>query len=166
MTATVPARLPLDKKTRRQLARGEKLGAANRTKKRLTSRGATIAALIIAVLWTTPTFGLFISSIRPPEEILRNGWWTIFQNPGFTLNNYTEVLAAGNSTLNLAGSFINSIAITLPATIFPLVIASLAAYAFAWIKLDVYRRLCAADRSAADGTRSAAELVLSWTIDR
>ncbi|GAA1219582.1 carbohydrate ABC transporter permease [Rhodoglobus aureus] len=133
MTATVPARLPLDKKTKKQLVRGEKLGAAKRTKKRLTSRGATIAALIIAVLWTTPTFGLFISSIRPPEEILRNGWWTIFQNPGFTLNNYTEVLAAGNSTLNLAGAFINSIVITLPATIFPLVIASLAAYAFAWI---------------------------------
>jgi len=35
--------------------------------------------------------------------------------------------------LNLAGAFINSIAITLPATLIPLVIASLAAYAFAWI---------------------------------
>jgi alpha-glucoside transport system permease protein len=126
MTATVPARVAVDKRTQKQLARGEKLGAAKRTKKRLTSRGATIAALVIAVLWTTPTFGLFISSIRPPEEILRNGWWTILQNPGFTLNNYVEVLAAGNSTLNLAGAFINSI--------FPLVIASLAAYAFAWIK--------------------------------
>ena len=43
------------------------------------------------------------------------------------------MLAAGNSQLNLAGSFVNSIAITLPATIFPLVIASLAAYGFAWI---------------------------------
>ena len=104
-----------------------------RTKKRLTSRGATIAALIIAVLWTTPTFGLFISSFRPASLVNTSGWWTVFKNPGFTLDNYTDVLAAGNSQLNLAGSFINSIAITLPATIFPLVIASLAAYGFAWI---------------------------------
>ena len=135
MSATIPAKLPVDKATEKQLARGEKLegSVSKRSKKRLTSRGATIAALIIAILWTTPTFGLFISSFRPPEEINRNGWWTLFQNPGFTLQNYTEVLAAGNSQLNLAGAFINSLAITLPATLIPLVIASLAAYAFAWI---------------------------------
>jgi alpha-glucoside transport system permease protein len=106
---------------------------AKRTKKRLTSRGATIAALIIAVLWTTPTFGLFVSSFRPAEQVATSGWWTIFGNWGFTLKNYEDVLAAGNSTLTLAGAFINSIAITVPATVFPLVIASLAAYAFAWI---------------------------------
>jgi len=135
MSATVPAKLPVDKTTERQLAKGElrEGTVSKRTKKRLTSRGATIAALIIAVLWTTPTFGLFITSFRPAGEINRNGWWTLFQNPGFTLQNYTDVLAAGNSQLNLAGAFINSIAITLPATLIPLVIASLAAYAFAWI---------------------------------
>ncbi len=104
-----------------------------RVKRRLTSRWATAAALIIAVLWTLPTFGLLVSSIRPADQILRNGWWTIFQNPGFTLDNYTQVLEAGNSQLNMAGAFMNSIAITIPATIIPLVIASLAAYAFAWI---------------------------------
>ena len=136
MSATIPAKLPVDKSTERQLARGEVLEGttvSKRTKKRLTSRGATIAALIIAVLWTTPTFGLFVTSFRPPGEINRNGWWTLFQNPGFTLQNYTDVLAAGNSQLNLAGAFTNSLAITLPATLVPLVIASLAAYAFAWI---------------------------------
>jgi len=136
MSATIPAKLPVDKSTERQLARGEVLEGttvSKRAKKRLTSRGATIAALIIAVLWTTPTFGLFVTSFRPPGEINRNGWWTLFQNPGFTLQNYTDVLAAGNSQLNLAGAFTNSLAITLPATLVPLVIASLAAYAFAWI---------------------------------
>lgn len=106
---------------------------AKRAKKRLTSKGATIAALIIAVLWTTPTFGLFVSSFRPAEQVATSGWWTIFTNWGLTLKNYEDVLAAGNSTLTLAGAFVNSIAITVPATVFPLVIASLAAYAFAWI---------------------------------
>ncbi|HEY0881723.1 MAG TPA: carbohydrate ABC transporter permease, partial [Archangium sp.] len=113
--------------------RAETDTAVKRTKKRLTSRGATIAALIIAILWTTPTFGLFISSFRPKEQVATTGWWTIFVNPGFTLDNYAAVLEAGNTQLTLAGAFFNSIAITVPATVFPLVIASLAAYAFAWI---------------------------------
>jgi alpha-glucoside transport system permease protein len=136
MSAVQPIDLPLDKKTARQLKRGERaeeMTAVKRTKKRLTSRGATIAALIIALLWTTPTFGLFVSSFRPAVEVATTGWWTVLWNPGFTLDNYTSVLAAGNTQLNLAGAFINSIAITIPATVFPLVIASLAAYAFAWI---------------------------------
>jgi alpha-glucoside transport system permease protein len=99
----------------------------------LTSRWATAAALVIAVLWTIPTFGLLVSSFRPANEVRTTGWWTIFSNWGFTLDNYSTVLASGNSQLTLAGAFINSIAITLPATVIPLVIASLAAYAFAWM---------------------------------
>jgi alpha-glucoside transport system permease protein len=136
MTSTIPAELPLDRTTRDQLAEGERRiegSIVRKTKKRLTSRGATAAALIIAVLWTIPTFGLFISSVRPGVLVQTTGWWTIFQNWGFTLQNYTDVLKSGNSQLDLAGSFINSLAITIPATAFPLVIASLAAYAFAWI---------------------------------
>ena len=136
MSAVQPIDLPIDARTERQLKRGERAAertAAGRSKKRLTSRGATIAALVIAVLWTTPTFGLFISSFRPADQVATTGWWTVLWNPGFTIQNYQDVLAAGNTQLNLAGAFINSIAITIPATVFPLVIASLAAYAFAWI---------------------------------
>ena len=106
-------------------------GAARRTKQRLTSRGATIASLVIAVLWTIPTLGLFLTSIRPKEDTLRTGWWTIFVDPSFTLQNYTDVLFGREG---LAGPFLNSIAISIPATIFPLVIASLAGYAFAWMQ--------------------------------
>jgi alpha-glucoside transport system permease protein len=105
--------------------------ATRRTKQRLTSRGATIAALIIAVFWTVPTVGLFITSIRPEVETQRSGWWEIFINPTVTLENYQEVLFGRESLL---GPFFNSIAISIPATVFPLVIASLAAYAFAWMK--------------------------------
>ncbi|PQZ90232.1 sugar ABC transporter permease [Arthrobacter sp. MYb227] len=107
---------------------------ASLAKRRLTSRWATLAALIIATLWTIPTFGLLVSSVRPAQEVRTTGWWTIFQNWGITTDNYSAVLQAGNSQLNLAGSFINSIAITLPATIIPLVLATLAAYAFAWMR--------------------------------
>ncbi len=106
-------------------------GAVRRTKQRLTSRGATIASLVIAVLWTIPTIGLFLTSIRPEVDTLRTGWWQIFVNPTITLENYENVLFGRDSLL---GPFINSIAISIPATVFPLVIAALAGYAFAWMK--------------------------------
>lgn len=136
MSVVIPAELPVDSATKRQLGRGERRAETSvlkGAKKRLTSRGATVAALIIAILWSVPTVGLLVSSFRPAQEVRTTGWWTIFQNPGFTLDNYGEALAAGNSQLDLAGSFVNSVAITLPATIIPLMIASLAAYAFAWV---------------------------------
>ncbi|WP_066039374.1 carbohydrate ABC transporter permease [Herbiconiux solani] len=138
MSAVQPIDLPVDPNTRKQLRGGEKAiereeSPVKRTKRRLTSRGATIAALIIAIIWTVPTFGLFISSFRDRNAIQTTGWWTTLFNPGFTLDNYTEVLQAGNSQVTIASSFVNSIAITIPATLIPLVIAALAAYAFAWI---------------------------------
>ena len=132
MSSVAPIKLPLDDTTENQLERGEQ-SMAKRTKRRLTNKWATLAALLIAVLWTLPTFGLFVSSLRPAALVNSTGWWTIFENWGFTLDNYAEVLKSGNGQLDLAGSFVNSLAITIPATVFPLVIASLAAYAFAWI---------------------------------
>jgi alpha-glucoside transport system permease protein len=106
-----------------------------RVKRRLTSRRATFAAVIIAVLWTTPTFGLLISSFRPAEQIRTTGWWTFFGNPSLTLDNYQDVLlSSSQSSPQLGAYFVNSLSIAIPGTIFPLVIASMAAYAFAWIK--------------------------------
>jgi alpha-glucoside transport system permease protein len=117
------------------VARPGRAGKTHRVKKRLTSRTATVVSLVIAVLWTLPTFGLFISSFRPEAEIKANGWWTIFSNPGFTLDNYKEVLLSSSSSSPQLGEyFVNSLAIAIPATIFPLVLAAMAAYAFAWIK--------------------------------
>ncbi len=110
-------------------------GKTRRVKQRLTSRTATIVAIIIAVIWTIPTFGLFVSSFRPAADIRTTGWWTVFTNPSFSLENYEEVLfQTGASSANLGSYFVNSIAIAIPATVFPIVIAAMAAYAFAWIK--------------------------------
>jgi alpha-glucoside transport system permease protein len=137
MSSVAPADLPV----------GENLGSIEaaeraeygtktaRVKKRLTSRTATVISLIIAVLWTIPTFGLLLSSFRPAELIRTTGWWTIFQNPGLTLDNYRDVLFSSSSSSPQLGAYIvNSIAIALLATLIPLVFASMAAYAFAWIR--------------------------------
>ena len=134
MSSVAPVDLPIDDERKEDAFEEAAEGTRTaRAKRRLTSRWATLAALIIAVLWTIPTFGLFVSSFRPAELIQTTGWWTIFQNPGFTLDNYLQALNSGGTSTTLASAFVNSLAITIPATVFPIVMAALAAYAFAWI---------------------------------
>ena len=122
----------VDTRTKRQVAR-QTQKSEKMAQKRLTSKGATIAAIIIAVIWTIPTFGLFVTSFRPGSDTQSTGWWTVFVNPSFTLDNYAQALNSGGTALTLGQSFINSLGITIPATVLPLVIASLAAYACDWI---------------------------------
>lgn len=111
----------------RKLTRAEQRQVDARN--RLASPAASVIAIVVAVLWTLPTAGLFITSFRQPLDISRTGWWTVFANPDLTLDNYVEAL----DTNNLAMSFVNSIVITIPAVVIPIILALLAAYAFAWI---------------------------------
>ncbi|MBL8145972.1 MAG: carbohydrate ABC transporter permease [Anaerolineae bacterium] len=176
---------------------------------------------VIVILWTIPTIGLLISSIRQRDDIRSSGWWTVLPhqawqdtgerlpipegqtrdqpitiegktatyaewqqgvdmgdgrriqwvgnlrlgelyvlnqnwtaNTDFTLDNYGEVLAGrefevrnadGSSTTvqgaNLVGAFINSLTVTIPATIIPILIAAFAAYGFAWMRFPGRRIL-------------------------
>ncbi|WP_329013873.1 carbohydrate ABC transporter permease [Micromonospora rifamycinica] len=115
-------------------AAGKPTTTAGRVRNRLNSRTATLVSIVIALLWTIPTFGLFVSSFRPEADIKSTGWWTFFTNPEFTLENYQDVLfGSSSSSGQLASYFINSLAITIPSVLFPLAFASLAAYALAWI---------------------------------
>ena len=183
-----------------------------------------LTVLFLVVMWTIPTAGLFISSIRDKDQLSTSGWWTALSTseqrlvaraaspesqtqenglwvirgnvlgdsegevtrfgssslkpedfaagetaelrrgirlqvmangdyeissetemqgrrgqrifytaeipPRFTLDNYREVLGAEG----LGKSFINSLTVTIPATIIPILIAAFAAYALAWMK--------------------------------
>ena len=108
------------------------LTKAEKAHKMLTNRWASAAAVVIAVLWTIPTVGLLISSFRPQADVQGNGWWNFFTDPNVTLDNYKAVLRG--SDVNLATYFVNSLVITIPAVIIPITIATMAAYAFAWMK--------------------------------
>jgi alpha-glucoside transport system permease protein len=108
--------------------------AAARVRRKLNTRTATIVSIVIAVIWTLPTFGLFLSSLRPEDDIKSTGWWTFFTNPALTLQNYQDVLFGRSSSQGqLANYFMNSLVITIPAVLFPIAIAALAAYALSWI---------------------------------
>ncbi|MGW8484670.1 carbohydrate ABC transporter permease [Microbacterium sp. NPDC055903] len=123
-----------DSQSTRAITTGGRLDAsAGRTRKKLSRPWASIASIIIAFLWTIPTLGLFISSFRDRDAINTSGWWEFFVNPQFTFENYVDVLQSGTTQLTILESFVNSIAITIPATVIPLMIAAMAAYAFAWI---------------------------------
>jgi alpha-glucoside transport system permease protein len=105
---------------------------AAKAHQKLTNRWASAAAVIIAVLWTVPTAGLLISSFRPQGDVQSSGWWTFFSDPHVTLDNYKAVI--NGTDTDLATYFINSIVITLPSVLIPISIATMAAYAFAWMK--------------------------------
>jgi len=92
-----------------------------------------VAVIAICFLWTLPTIGLLVSSLRNPALITQSGWWTSLFNPfdlsQWTLANYQQVIASGG----MGDAFLNSLIVTIPATAIPITIAAFAAYAFAWI---------------------------------
>jgi len=106
--------------------------AFRNTHAKLSSPWATVGALVLATLWSLPTFGLLVSSFRPADAITTSGWWTFFADPRLTLDNYGQTLAF-KSGITVSQALLNSVTITLPAAVFPIVIAMLLAYAFAWL---------------------------------
>lgn len=77
-----------------------------------------------AYIWSSPTEmtgrgqRIFVTATTPPE---------------FTLQNYDRVLFSGDSTDGMTRAFLNTLTVTIPATIIPIVIAAFAAYALAWM---------------------------------
>jgi len=64
--------------------------------------------------------------------------------PKFTLENYEHVLLSGSTTDSMAKAFFNTLTVTIPATVIPIVIAAFAAYALAWMRFPGRALLIAA----------------------
>jgi len=102
---------------------------SNTTRK---SRGSFVVLVFLSALWLLPTVGLFITSLRSKGEAQTSGWWDVLLNPfsqNWDLSSYTTVLTENK----LATSFISSLAVTVPATILPLLFAAYAAFGFTFL---------------------------------
>ena len=81
-----------------------------------------------------PIFGTLVTSFRPLDDANTSGWWEVFTHPSYvghlTLENYKNAINGAN----MGNDFINSLAIALPATFIPILIASFAAYAFTFME--------------------------------
>jgi alpha-glucoside transport system permease protein len=92
--------------------------------------GLHAIVIILMAIWLVPTIGLLINSFRPASDVAGSGWWTsLFPPWDFTLDNYEHVLNQNN----LGDAFINSLFITIPSTVIPVMVAAFAGYAFAWM---------------------------------
>jgi alpha-glucoside transport system permease protein len=99
-----------------------------------------VTVIVICFLWSIPTLGIFVSSLRDARDITQTGWWEALLAPTqarWTLVNYEAVLGGEN----MANAFINSLIVTIPSTIIPITIAAFAAYAFAWMRFPLRRTL-------------------------
>ena len=108
----------------------------NPGRRSLSNPIASLVMVVITVLWTIPTFGLAATSVRPAQAVATTGWWTIFIHPQITFANYHTVLfqSSVGSSAGLVPYLVNSLSITIPATVMPVVLAAMAAYVLAWVR--------------------------------
>ena len=95
--------------------------------------GTSIVLIILAALWLLPTFGLLITSIREGSQAQITGWWDVFVHPFQTKWSGVAFKQALEKN-GLAASFIASAAVTIPATVLPLLFAAYAAYGFTFLR--------------------------------
>ena len=108
--------------------------SSDRLRKFASGLPVRFLVLLIALVWTLPSAGLLVSSLRPPIDITSSGWWTVFAHPFeasvWTVENYEQVL----TTHGLGNAFLNSVLVTVPSVVIPITIAAFAAYAIAWLE--------------------------------
>ena len=95
--------------------------------------GSTLILLLLSALWLMPTLALFIVSLRESTESQITGWWNAILNfslNGWTLQAYRSILDVND----LGNAFLSSVAVTVPATVLPLLFAAYAAYGFTFLK--------------------------------
>ncbi len=130
MSTTAPIE-PRDTRTPPEEGGDEQSTLAPPKKKRVAFP-VYLTVFAVVVIWTVPTLGLLVNSFREPGDIRATGWWNALASPfdtaQWTLDNYTRVLDEGFSN-----AFLNTLAVSIPATIIPIMIAAFAAYAFAWM---------------------------------
>jgi len=133
-TTPPPTAVPGEVKPRRALPwAGRREGAAAARGRGQAGPLVRGVLLLLCFLWLVPTIGIIVTSFRTPDAANTSGWWTVIASPldftQWTAANYREAISGG-----MGNAFINSFAVTLPATVIPIMIAAFAAYAFTFME--------------------------------
>ncbi len=83
----------------------------------------------LVLLWTVPTLGLLVTSLRSRDAQAETGWWTALWNGGWTFENYRGVF----ESTDIGTALLNSVIVAIPATVIPIMFAAFAAYAFTFM---------------------------------
>ncbi|BCM67257.1 MULTISPECIES: carbohydrate ABC transporter permease [Streptomyces] len=104
---------------------------ASRIAERLSGGLVRVVLILVGLFWLVPTIGLLVSSLRTPQDMSASGWWSVFTEPSqLTVDSYRKLLENSDIT----DSLVNTVLITVPATLLVVVIGALAGYAFAWME--------------------------------
>ena len=104
------------------------------TLKRLSAKfklGSTLTLFVLVLVWSLPTVGLLITSLRRRSDAEVSPWWDAILDPFGTVwstDAYQTALESG-----MLDAVVNTFAVTIPATILPLMVAANAAYAFTFL---------------------------------
>ncbi|MGH3520430.1 MAG: carbohydrate ABC transporter permease [Haloechinothrix sp.] len=125
-TTPTPPMTGIDSGATEQAAAGKSRGNAGKIIVRL-------ALLALCLAWVVPTIGLLVTSARERGVVANSGWWTSFASPldftQWTMQNYDEVITGQG----MGNAFVNSLAVSVPATVIPILIAAFAAYSFTFM---------------------------------
>ena len=95
--------------------------------------GSTIALTLLTAIWSIPTVGLLITSFRSRDVADTSPWWdAIFSpvNQAWSLDAYSNALSSGG----MFNAMVNTLVVTIPSVILPLLVAANAAFAFTFLE--------------------------------
>jgi alpha-glucoside transport system permease protein len=106
-------------------------GIAPKILRALARAPVHIVLALLGVFWLIPTTGLFITSLLDPSDAAKGGWWNFFAKPStWTFDNYKNMF----DNEGITHALLVTAQVTIGATILPILVASAAAYALAWIE--------------------------------
>lgn len=106
-------------------------GAAPKILRAVGRAPVHLVLALIGIFWLIPTAGLFVTSILRASDAARGGWWNFAVKPStWTLENYKNMF----DNEGITHALVVTAQVTIGATILPILVASAAAYALAWIE--------------------------------
>ena len=90
-----------------------------------------LVLLAVGILWLVPTLGIFLTSLLGAEDFQDEGWWQVFTEPSkLTFENYESVF----DNEDITSALLTTAYIAVGGTVLPILVASFAGYAFAWLE--------------------------------